>query len=237
MKNIPVFTIAVLALVLVLLASCQTQTSTPLASEVPPQSEGATQPAIANPASQYCLDQGGTLAIEERGDGGQIGVCYFEDNRQCEEWALMRGECPVGGIKVTGYITPAARYCAITGGEYAITGNNGADDEQGTCTFEDGSQCNAWDYYNGVCTPGAATSPSEPAIEWQPYTNTEVGFSLQAPSTWSQGTLPDQNDGAIHGEGFSGPEGGVEVYWGVGFGGACPTGTEPVQLAQGEVEA
>ena len=42
------------------------------------------------------------------------------------------------------------------------------------------------------------------------------------PATWSQQTLPDQNDGAIHGMAFTGPEGGVEVYWGVGFGGACP---------------
>ena len=32
---------------------------------------------------------------------------------------------------------------------------------------------------------------------------------------------------------FTGPEGGVEVYWGVGFGGACPSGTEPVQLGTG----
>ena len=59
--------------------------------------------ALANPASQNCVAKGGKLQIEERGDGGQIGVCYFEDNLQCEEWALMRGECPVGGVKVTGY--------------------------------------------------------------------------------------------------------------------------------------
>jgi hypothetical protein len=33
-------------------------------------------------------------------------VCVFGDNRQCEEWALMRGQCPAGGIRVTGYVTP-----------------------------------------------------------------------------------------------------------------------------------
>jgi hypothetical protein len=33
--------------------------------------------------------------------------------------------CPVGGIKVTGYVTPAAQYCAITGGEYTITAKVG----------------------------------------------------------------------------------------------------------------
>ena len=97
----------------------------------------ASAVGVANPASLNCAQQGGTLAIETRGDGGQYGVCYFGDNRQCEEWALMRGECPVGGVKVTGYVTPAGRYCAITGGEYAITGRSGESDEQGTCTLQE----------------------------------------------------------------------------------------------------
>jgi len=56
---------------------------------------------IVNPASENCLKQGGMLNIEQRGDLGSIGVCYFEDNRQCEEWALLNGACPVGGLKVT----------------------------------------------------------------------------------------------------------------------------------------
>ena len=98
------------------------------------------------------------MSIEERGDGGQYGICYFEDNRQCEEWALLRGDCPVGGVKVTGYITPAATYCAITGGTYAVTGKSGQADEQGTCTFKDGAQCDAWDYYNGKCDQSTATA-------------------------------------------------------------------------------
>jgi Tol biopolymer transport system component len=116
----------------------------------------AAQPAgigMANPASVNCTEKGGTLKIEQRGDLGQIGVCYFEDNRQCEEWALMNGACPVGGLKVTGYVTDAARFCAISGGQYAITGNSGAVDEQGTCTFSTGKTCNAQDYYNGTCGP------------------------------------------------------------------------------------
>jgi len=67
---------------------------------------------LANPASQNCAARGGTLRIEQRPDGGQFGVCVFTDNYQCEEWAMFRGECPVGGLRVTGYITPAARFCA-----------------------------------------------------------------------------------------------------------------------------
>ncbi len=130
--------------------------------EISQEGTAETPAQIANPASVNCAEQGGTLSIEERGDGGQFGVCTFEDNRQCEEWALLRGECPVGGVKVTGYVTPAGRYCAITGGAYAITGNSGADDEQGTCTLPDGGQCDAWDYYNGLCDASSA-APAEPA--------------------------------------------------------------------------
>ena len=71
---------------------------------------------VPNPATQNCLDRGGQHATEQRGDGGEYGVCLFEDNRQCEEWAMARGECPVGGVKVSGYNTSAACDCAITGG-------------------------------------------------------------------------------------------------------------------------
>ncbi len=119
------------------------------------------QAGMANPASQNCVDQGGTLTIEARGDGGEFGVCTFEDNRQCEEWALFHGECPVGGVKVTGYTTPAARYCAISGGSYSVTANSGANDEQGTCTLPGGAECDAAAYYDGTCDASSATTPGD----------------------------------------------------------------------------
>jgi Tol biopolymer transport system component/putative hemolysin len=193
--------------------------------------------AKANPASENCTKQGGTLSIQSRGDGSQYGICMFEDNRQCEEWALLYGDCPVGGLKVTGYITPAAQYCAITGGTYTITGNSNTDNEQGNCTLKDNTVCDVWDYYNGKCTSGSAATSSVPAGNWQWYVSQEVGYALQVPSTWSQKTLPDQNGGAIHGVAYTGTEGEVEVYWGIGFGGACTTGTQQVQLASGETTA
>lgn len=105
---------------------------------------------MANPASTNCADKGGKLKIEKGGDGGEFGVCYFEDNRQCEEWALLRGECPIGGIKVTGYITDAARYCAIIGGEYTVTGTQDGK-EDGKCKLKSGKVCNAWDLWQGKC--------------------------------------------------------------------------------------
>lgn len=48
---------------------------------------------MANPASVYCVDQGGKLEIRE-GDGGQYGMCVFADGRECDEWEFFRsGVC------------------------------------------------------------------------------------------------------------------------------------------------
>ena len=115
------------------------------------ESSASDKVGIANPASENCVEKGGELSIQKRPDGGEYGVCIFEDNRQCEEWAMMRGECPVGGIKITGYVTDAAVFCAITGGEYAVTGESGSEKEQGTCTFQSGKSCDVWEYYEGKC--------------------------------------------------------------------------------------
>jgi putative hemolysin len=101
------------------------------------------QAQLANPASQRCVEEGGSVQIEQRPDGGQYGVCVFADNRQCEEWAMFRVECPAGGLRVTGYLTPAARYCAISGGRYTE-----ADDR---CTLPGGKTCDAAAYFAGTC--------------------------------------------------------------------------------------
>jgi putative hemolysin len=106
---------------------------------------------IANPASQNCLEKGGRRMAESRPDGGEFGVCYFEDNHQCEEWALFRGECPQGGRRITGYTTQAGRWCAITGGQYTdVTGNDAAD-ERGNCILPGGNKCEAEAYWRGSC--------------------------------------------------------------------------------------
>ncbi|MCX6741253.1 MAG: DUF333 domain-containing protein [Candidatus Parcubacteria bacterium] len=118
------------------------------ATNVPAANNQPSQ--IANPASVNCTKVGGQLTMEKRGDGGEYGICFFLDNRQCEEWALLRGDCPVGGLKVTGYITPQAQYCAITGNTYQIT-NEKVDPETGNCLLKNGKTCDALDFYNGLC--------------------------------------------------------------------------------------
>lgn len=115
--------------------------------------EPGPETMIPNPASRNCIKQGGVLTMKKRPDGGVYGVCLLEDNRQCEEWALFRGVCPKGGRKITGYLTGAARYCAITGGTYKVTAEqSGETPEQGTCSTPDGRKtCDVHKFYAGGC--------------------------------------------------------------------------------------
>ena len=48
---------------------------------------------MANPASVYCEENGGTLEIRTDADGGQFGMCLFDDGSECEEWAFFSGTC------------------------------------------------------------------------------------------------------------------------------------------------
>jgi|GEM_PF-5508051 len=77
---------------------------------------GAARAAgMANPASVNCEEQGGALEIK-KSPAGEYGVCKFGPARQCEEWALFRGECPKGGVDISAFKRDADIMCAITGG-------------------------------------------------------------------------------------------------------------------------
>jgi len=118
--------------------------------------DAIAQLKLANPASQNCVAKGGTLTMEKSPKGGEYGVCVFADNFQCEEWAMLRGQCRTGGVKVTGYATPAARFCAITGGTYKVTSASNTPDEKGTCSLLGARPCDALAHYEGSCTQTAS---------------------------------------------------------------------------------
>jgi len=114
---------------------------------------------MANPASTNCLEKGGRLEIRQN-KMGEYGVCLFEDNRQCEEWALLRGQCPVGGLKITGYQTEAQVYCAITGGELS-----GLNTDTPMCKRVDGTWCNAQANFEGACPDPNDPNPNAGNVE------------------------------------------------------------------------
>ncbi len=63
----------------------------------PGGSLGGDGAGTANPASEYCVEQGGTLEIRTNDADNQYGVCVFADGSECDEWAFFRGECAPGG--------------------------------------------------------------------------------------------------------------------------------------------
>lgn len=106
-------------------------------------SESGKSANLSNPASEYCIRVGGQLQSEVRGDGGAYSLCNFEDNQSCEEWALYRKQCPIGGIKTMGFDTKEEAYCALIGGKTTTISTD--------CKLPSGKICSNLDLYNGKC--------------------------------------------------------------------------------------
>ena len=136
-----------IAITLVLTAAISALDATAQTTASPPSAGALVANRIANPASSNCVGRGGTLTIEKNPQGAEFGVCSFAGGRQCEEWAMLRGECPVGGVPVANLPTPAARYCVISGGRFVAT-----PDGQGNCAFGNGKTCPAPAFYDSSCS-------------------------------------------------------------------------------------
>ncbi|MCX8175418.1 MAG: DUF333 domain-containing protein [Candidatus Micrarchaeota archaeon] len=92
------------------------------------------QAEVPNPASVNCAKKGGRLEIRDE-PGGQVGYCIFPNGKECEEWALFRGQCSPEAAK------PLAKEGEFCGGIAAIACEAGLD-----CVL-DGSYPDA----GGVC--------------------------------------------------------------------------------------
>ncbi len=117
-------------------------------------SSGSEPSQIANPASVYCDEQGGTVDIRTEAGGGEVGYCQFDDGTECEEWSFHRGECKQGEFSSsTQLANPASENCVALGGDLEFREH--ADGGQyGVCVFDDGSECEEWAFFRGECEPG-----------------------------------------------------------------------------------
>ena len=52
-------------------------------------SDDNNQPGLANPASVYCAEQGGSTEIVGE-DDGEVGYCNLSDGTRVEEWEFYR---------------------------------------------------------------------------------------------------------------------------------------------------
>jgi len=55
--------------------------------------EPTTPAELANPASVFCIEQGGSLEIVDE-TGGQVGYCNLPDGTRIEEWEYYRSQHP-----------------------------------------------------------------------------------------------------------------------------------------------
>jgi hypothetical protein len=143
---------------ILILSGCQ-NSATNSNIAVPETNNNTPTAGLANPASANCIAKGGQLDIKPN-KNGEYGICYFEDNRQCEEWALFRGQCPVGGLKITGYENDAQIYCAITGGKVEGVGT-----ETPMCKRIDGTLCTVQANFDGECPDPNDPNPNAGNVE------------------------------------------------------------------------
>ena len=88
-----------------------------------------------------------------------------------------------------------------------------------------------------ACAPAPAATPTGAASDsWQTYSN-PAGFSIRYPAAWSKEEVPQKAGDTFQTVSLKGTEGGVDLHWGVGFGGACPQGYTTVKVADGELPA
>lgn len=91
---------------------------------------------IANPASEFCEEQGGTVEIVSDDAGNQAGICQLPDGTEIDEWEYYRQYHEEEGA---GLANPAAVFCEEQGG--VVSG------DEPMCELPDGSVVDAWEYY------------------------------------------------------------------------------------------
>lgn len=76
-------------LLVLALVSCGDNENEPADTSIPSATSVTSQ--IANPASEYCVSQGGTVEIVDKAEG-QFGYCNLPDGRRIEEWEFYNSD-------------------------------------------------------------------------------------------------------------------------------------------------
>lgn len=92
---------------------------------------------LANPASAFCEEQGGTVEIVTDAAGNQGGICRLPDGTEIEEWEYYRQFSGEGGG--SGLANPAAVFCEEQGG--IVSG------DEPMCELPNGTVVDAWEYF------------------------------------------------------------------------------------------
>ena len=103
---------------------------------------------MTNPASSYCVEQGGESIIV-KSQNGEYGVCKLKDGTAMEEWEYYRSSNNNSAVKPEkpiGMANPASVFCEKHGGK-SINVKDKDGNDTGKCQFKDGTKVDEWNYY------------------------------------------------------------------------------------------
>ena len=94
-------------------------------------------------------------------------------------------------------------------------------------------------YDQAILFSSAGSTPAlgPVTMDWQTCINETVGFAIRVPPTWRAEGLATEAEGTIHGMAFRGPEGGVEVRWGIIPSRDCTGEMMTVRTGKGDLSA
>lgn len=99
---------------------------------------------MPNPATVFCLQQGGQSQIVNTPEG-QVGYCQFSDGTRVNQWQYFRDHHAADIQKANSLPNPAAQFCVQQGGKSEIVQTNKG--WVGYCQFSNGTRVNEWEYF------------------------------------------------------------------------------------------
>ncbi len=99
---------------------------------------------IANPASSYCIEQGGSLEIETQTEG-QVGYCTLPSGERIEEWLLYKQSQQTD--EPAAQHVPASVSKANPASEYCISLQGQLDLATGICSLPSGELIEQWQLF------------------------------------------------------------------------------------------
>ena len=193
--------VAAAALVMAVTAACAAGTekapSTPSPVDTTTQQE--TPIGMPNPASVYCIEQGGKLETRSDADGNQSGLCIFPDGTKRNQWDFWRANHPEGDEPAVepegpvGLANPASVYCIERGGTLEM--REAAAGTSGYCVFPDGTEKEEWEYWPvdeaSVIDPDAPVGLANPASVYCLERGGELEMREEAAGTSGYCRFPD----------------------------------------------
>ena len=160
---------------------------------------GTSALALVNPASQNCVDLGGTVQIYTDTASGQVGYCQL-GQALVEEFSLYRGVVQNqhvlaldayfstlgSGFSSPGGVNPASSYCGGMGGESRLL-TDAQGGQIGICRFSDKSEIEEFTLYRYTTDPRNIQFTNA-LYDHYPYAGTGTGAGTGAGAPGAAGT-------------------------------------------------